>query len=100
MSQPTPEQREKYRDRYNWNADDLEETLHALRLLVVHDARDWAASNRDARLYAIVISWDDESYAELTKRFNWDEQTVAVLKKRNKAYTDRAGKMPASMVQP
>lgn len=96
--QPTPEQREKHKDTYNWDASELQMSLHAIELLIVHDARDWAASNRDARLWAIVCGWDDESYEQMRRKHGWTDETIANLKRRHKAYEEAAGKMPSEMV--
>jgi hypothetical protein len=95
----TPAEREKHRDTYNWRASDLQVALHSLKMTIVHDARDWGATNRDARIYALAVGWDNTSYVEMQRKHGWTDETVAVLKKRHAAIHGAAGKFPSELVQ-
>lgn len=91
--------KEKHREDYNWNATELQIALHALRMNIVFDSRDWSADRRDARIYAVVVGWDDESYEHLVKRGVFDKDAVEVLKKRHAAVKAAMGKFSAELVQ-
>lgn len=84
---------------YNWNATELQIALHALHMNIVFDSRDWSADRRDARTYAVVVGWDDESYVQLVKLGVFDQDAVEVLKKRHAAVKAAMGKFPAELVQ-
>lgn len=87
------------KDEYNKNASDLQLALWSLHITIVHDARDWAASNRDARVWAIVVGWDDDSYDDLKLRFQWSDDTVTKLKARHAAIESAKGAFPEALVQ-
>jgi hypothetical protein len=83
----------------NPNASDLQLALWSLHLTIVHDARDWGASNRDARTYALVVGWDDDCWPDLQRKFGWTDETVRTLKKRHAAIRKARGGFPESMVE-
>jgi hypothetical protein len=66
--------------------DDLAEALDRLHRCIVHDARDWSLSRRDALTYALVVGWgDDESWNDVAARHGWSAADVADLKRLSAA---------------
>ena len=74
-----------------WN--DIGEALDSVHRQIVFHARDWAPSPHDAWLYGLVVGWDDEdgitedndAMAELAERHGWDDEFVALLRRRHAA---------------
>jgi hypothetical protein len=60
--------------------------LDVLKRIVVHDARDWSASKRDAWLYGIVVGWKDEALRELQQKYRWDDTSVKRLREQRGAF--------------
>jgi hypothetical protein len=71
----------------------LRAALNSVYRAMVHDPRDWAATKRDAWLYAILVGWTceddhahddlcmgDEPLIETAQRHGWDEETVTRLR--------------------
>lgn len=48
-------------------------------LITLH-SRDWSLESSDACIYGIVCGWDDKSYEELERKFNWGSEATARLK--------------------
>lgn len=63
---------------------DLAEALDRLHRCIVHDARDWSLSKRDALTYALVVGWDG-AWGEVAQRHGWTEQEIADLKRLHAA---------------
>lgn len=61
--------------------EDITNPLEYIECIIAFDVRDWGADSRHAAIYAIVFGWDDESGAELQKKFNWTDAGVKRLKK-------------------
>lgn len=93
------ELKRKHADDYNWNASELQVALHALKMNIVFDSRDWGADRRDARTFAIIVGWDDEGYEEFVRRGVFTTEAVEVLKRRHAAVKEAMGKFPAELVQ-
>jgi hypothetical protein len=83
----------------NKNPTDLQLALWGMHIVVVHDSRDWGASNRDARLWAMLVGWDDDAYKELSGKHGWTAETVRMLKQRHVAIEAAKGEFPEPMVQ-
>ncbi|MFD5002187.1 hypothetical protein ACFWMV_04695 [Streptomyces mutabilis] len=76
----------------------LRAALNSVYRTIVHDSRDWAATKRDAWLYAILVGWTceddhihddlcmgDEPLTETARRHGWDDDTVARLRSHRAA---------------
>lgn len=77
-------------------AADLADALDRLHRCIVHDARDWSLTPRDALTYALVVGWGDpddsgESWREMAKRHGWSVADVADLKRMNAAINAHKG---------
>lgn len=58
------------------------EALDSAHTVMVHDARDWSLSSRDAWMYGLLVGWDDESLAQiLTQHPRWKPEGIERLKR-------------------
>ncbi len=58
------------------------EALESAHTVMVHDARDWSLSSRDAWLYGLLVGWDDECLAEMLARHpQWKPEGIERLKR-------------------
>ena len=58
------------------------EALESAHTVLVHDARDWSLSSRDAWLYGLLVGWDDECLAEMLARHpQWKLEGIERLKR-------------------
>lgn len=64
--------------------NELNEVFESLHKSLVFHSRDWAANERDAWIWGIVVGWDDESMKNLTNKFGWSDETVNRLKSYHK----------------
>lgn len=73
--------------------DRVRDGLNSAYRTMVHDSRDWAATKRDAWLYAILVGWTcedhhahndlcmgDEPLIQTARAYGWDDATVARLR--------------------
>ena len=71
----------------------VRDALNSAYRTMVHDSRDWAATKRDAWLYAILVGWTceddhahddlcmgDDPLTETARQHGWDDATVARLR--------------------
>lgn len=84
---------------YNKTASELQQALWSMHLTMVHDARDWAATNRGARLWALLVGWDDDSMREMQRKFGWTDEAVAIIKRRHEAIEEAMGAFPEVMLK-
>lgn len=54
--------------------------FESLRNTMVFSSQDWSVAPDFAWIYGIVVGWNDESFAELRKKFRWSESECNRLK--------------------
>lgn len=57
--------------------------LEYMEAIIALDVKDYSEYNRDAIIWAIMIGWEDEGYAELQKKFGWADEFVENLKRQH-----------------
>ncbi|MCU1614532.1 MAG: hypothetical protein JWO98_2072 [Frankiales bacterium] len=62
------------------------EVLQWVSSMTATSSRDHGAHSSDAMLYGILVGWDDDSLAELARRFSWGTMDVARLRARREIY--------------
>jgi hypothetical protein len=60
----------------------------SLEACMTSSPRDWAANERDAWMWGIIVGWDIESFAELRIKFGWDGPTAIRLINLRNEYMD------------
>jgi hypothetical protein len=58
-----------------------EDPFESLETTISTHVRDWAADERDAWVWGIVLGWDAASMHELATKFGWTAFTVARLRR-------------------
>lgn len=74
----------------------LREALRGARDQIITDSRDWSTSNTDARLYAVLVGWDDPdsdngAMSGISEIHGWDREYVATLRRRRRAVARMLG---------
>lgn len=69
---------------------DLENGLDRLHRCIVHDARDWSLTKRDAITYALVVGWND-AWDHVARIHGWSAQDVIDLKREHAAIQNCKG---------
>jgi hypothetical protein len=70
-----------------------ENPLESVHDAIVFDVIDWTTTKRMAWIWGVVCGWDEESMAELVRKYHWDADTVARLERLHKRWDELLGEV-------